>query len=81
MTKNSGGVSPRLAWSGAFVHLLNLVDEPLATLPLENNPVVDDHVIGAIAVVVLALTLAGDTWGLGRPWARTKLVRRYPVLR
>ena len=52
-----------------------------ASLPLENNPVIDDHVLGAITVVVLALTLAGDTWGAGRRWARTHLVQRFPVLR
>lgn len=52
-----------------------------ASLPLENNPVVDDHLIGAVVLVVLAVTLAGDTWGAGRAWARTRLVRRYPALR
>jgi len=53
----------------------------LASLPLDNNPVIDDHLIGAIALPVLALTLAGDTWGLGKAWARTAFVRKYPVLR
>lgn len=52
-----------------------------ASLPLENNPVVDDHLIGAVVVIVLALTLAGDTWGAGRAWARTSLASRFPVLR
>ncbi|PUA82310.1 hypothetical protein [Nocardioides currus] len=52
-----------------------------ASLPLENNPVVDDHLVGVIVMVVLALAAAGGTWGLGRPWARTRTVRRYPVLR
>jgi thiosulfate dehydrogenase [quinone] large subunit len=52
-----------------------------ASLPLQTNPVIDDHVIGLISLVVLALVLAGDTWGLGTVWARTKLVRRFPVLR
>jgi len=52
-----------------------------ASFPLQTNPLIDDHVLGAITVVVLALTLAGDTWGLGRWWARTELVRKYPVLR
>jgi thiosulfate dehydrogenase [quinone] large subunit len=32
-------------------------------------------------VVVLALTLAGDTWGLGKTWARLDLVRRNGFLR
>jgi thiosulfate dehydrogenase (quinone) large subunit len=52
-----------------------------ASLPLENNPVIDDHVIGLISLVVLALVLAGDTWGFGKVWARVPLVRRHPVLR
>ncbi len=53
----------------------------LASMPLENNPVIDDHVLGAISVIVLALVLAGDTWGVGKAWAKTHLVREYPFLR
>lgn len=72
------GIGMRVAaGAGALLYLLMWA----ASLPLENNPVIDDHIIGAIAVVVLALTLAGDTWGLGKRWAGSKLVRRYPVLR
>jgi thiosulfate dehydrogenase [quinone] large subunit len=52
-----------------------------ASLPLQNNPVIDDHMIGAISVVVLAALLAGDTWGFGQMWARTGIVRRYKFLR
>jgi thiosulfate dehydrogenase [quinone] large subunit len=65
------------AAAGALLYMMMYA----AVLPLENNPVVDDHLVGAIAVVVLALTLAGDTWGVGKQWARTHLVRKYPVLR
>jgi thiosulfate dehydrogenase [quinone] large subunit len=50
-------------------------------LPPENNPVLDDHLLGAVSMVVLGLTLAGDTWGLGRLWSRLDIVRRFPVLR
>ena len=72
------GIGMRVAaGAGALLYLLMWA----ASLPLENNPVIDDHIIGAIAVVVLAMTLAGDTWGLGRRWAGSKLVRRYPILR
>ena len=42
---------------------------------------IDDHLAGAIVLVVLAATLAGDTWGLGKTWAKTDLVRRFPILR
>jgi thiosulfate dehydrogenase [quinone] large subunit len=72
------GVAIRIAaGAGALLYALMY----MASLPLENNPIIDDHMAGAIVVVVLALTLAGDTWGFGRQWARTNLVRKYPVLR
>lgn len=48
-------------------------------LPPENNPVIDDHILGAITVAALALTNAGHTWGLGKPWNR--LVEGTPWLR
>jgi thiosulfate dehydrogenase [quinone] large subunit len=34
-----------------------------------NNPVVDAHLIYVALLAALALTKAGDTWGLGRVWA------------
>jgi thiosulfate dehydrogenase [quinone] large subunit len=63
----AGGVLYLLMWS--------------VVLPPENNPVIDDHILGAITVVALALVNAGDTWGLGRWWTKTEVVERYPVLR
>jgi thiosulfate dehydrogenase [quinone] large subunit len=65
------------AATGALLYGLMWV----ASMPLENNPVIDDHVLGAISVIVLALVLAGDTWGVGKAWAKTHLVREYPFLR
>ena len=52
-----------------------------AVLPLENNPVIDVHLIGVIAMAVLALGAAGMTWGMGHWWSRTDAVQKYPVLR
>ena len=72
------GIGMRLAAAaGALLYALMWS----ASLPLENNPVIDDHLIGFIAVIVLAVTLSGDTWGLGKVWARSGLVRKHPVLR
>src|SRR3712207_6280931 len=72
------GVGIRLgAISGAVLYLLMWI----AVWPLENNPVLDDHLLGAITMAVLALTLAGDTWGAGKTWARTSLVQKFPILR
>ena len=72
------GIGMRFAaLTGAALYLMMYA----ASFPLENNPVVDVHLLGAISVVVLGLTLAGDTWGLGTQWARTNIVAKFPVLR
>ncbi len=46
-----------------------------------NNPVIDDHIVYALVLVVFALTAAGNTWGLGARWSRTRLVQRFPILK
>ncbi len=52
-----------------------------AVLPPASNPFLDDHLVYAGVLVLLALIGAGDTLGLGRMWARTPLVRRAGWLR
>ena len=54
------GVGMRIA--GAAGALLYVMMWSVYLLP-DNNPVLDEHLLGAISVVVLALTYAGDTWG------------------
>lgn len=63
--------------SGAVLYLLMWT----VALPPANNPVLDDHVLGILTMVVLLLTAAGTTWGLGRAWNGTHLVSRQPWLR
>jgi len=46
-----------------------------AVLPPENNIFMDDHLIYATILVVLALVGAGSTLGLGRYWAKLPIVR------
>jgi thiosulfate dehydrogenase (quinone) large subunit len=41
-----------------------------------SNPLVDYHLIYAIVLVVLAFTYAGNTWGLGKYWAKLPLVHK-----
>ena len=50
-------------------------------LPPENHPFLDDHLLAAITMGVLALFHAGDTWGLGRWWSEKGVVRRNPALK
>lgn len=65
------------AATGALLYLLMWS----VALPPANNPVLDDHVLGGLTLVALALLGAGDTWGLGRWWGSAELVRRHPMLR
>lgn len=68
------GIGMRVAAvSGAVLYLLMWT----VVLPPETNPVVDDHVIGALVVLGLALVHAGDTAGLGRWWKQQPIVRAH----
>jgi thiosulfate dehydrogenase [quinone] large subunit len=72
------GIGMRIAAASAVVLLVLMW---MAVLPIENNPFLDDHLVYALVSVGLAASNAGDTWGLGKAWAGTDLVNRYPVLR
>lgn len=52
-----------------------------AVLPPENNPFMDTHLIYALVLVVLALTAAGNTLGLGKVWQQIPLVNRNGFLK
>ena len=72
------GIGMRIAaGAGALLYLLMWS----ANLPPETNPVLDDHILGAITLVTLALLAAGNVWGLGRWWSSLDFVRKYPWLR
>jgi thiosulfate dehydrogenase [quinone] large subunit len=66
------GIGMRVA-AGAGALLLGFMY--LAALPLQTNPVLDDHLTMALTVVALALVGAGEVLGLGRAWERLPVVR------
>jgi thiosulfate dehydrogenase [quinone] large subunit len=68
------GLRPAAAATTAMMALMWAAEWPLASG--SSNPLIDYHVIYAIAAVVLALTYAGHTWGLGNLWARLPVVQR-----
>jgi thiosulfate dehydrogenase (quinone) large subunit len=79
------GIAMRIA-AAAGVLLLGLMwfaEYPLAQhtssggLSGSTNPLTDYHFIYAVALVVLAATYAGHTWGLGRAWVKLPFVRRH----
>ncbi|MDQ1483845.1 MAG: thiosulfate dehydrogenase (quinone) large subunit [Actinomycetota bacterium] len=75
------GVGTRFAaFAGATMYLLYLLMWSVA-MPPQSNPLIDDDILGALSVVVLAQPNAFNTWGLGRWWSGTKVVQEHPVLR
>lgn len=71
------GIYVKLA---AYAGALLLVMMWTAVLPPANNPFMDDHLIYAGLMVLLAWTHAGRTWGLGARWEGSALVQRFPIL-
>ncbi|GAA0571822.1 DoxX family membrane protein [Paractinoplanes ferrugineus] len=78
------GIGMRIA-AGAAVAMMALMW--IAEWPLDKttaagkpsgstNPIVDYHFIYAVTAVVLSLTYAGHTWGLGRWWASQSFVQK-----
>lgn len=54
----------------------------LAAIPMVNggtNPIIDSHWLEAVLLIIAAVTLSGDTWGVGRMWAR--IIGRHTWLR
>jgi thiosulfate dehydrogenase [quinone] large subunit len=72
------GVGVRLASIGGIIWMA-IFFTATAIWP-QNNPFVDEHVMGAVVLAALFLANAGRYYGLGKVWQRTKLVSRYPVL-
>lgn len=51
-----------------------------ALITPENNPFLDDHIIGMIIMAGLIVAAAGSPIGLGKLWVRIPLVKKYPLL-
>jgi thiosulfate dehydrogenase [quinone] large subunit len=50
------------------------------TLPPANNPIVDEHIVFLLVFLGMVLVKPGRWWGMGKWWANTALVKRYPIL-
>jgi thiosulfate dehydrogenase [quinone] large subunit len=68
----SGTVMMGLMWAAEWpLAKFTSTGEPSMSV----NPIVDYHIIYALALIALALTYAGHTWGLGKLWARLPFVQ------
>ena len=52
-----------------------------AVLPPANNPFMDDHIVYALVLILLAALGAGRFVGLGGIWERLAIVKRFPFLK
>jgi thiosulfate dehydrogenase [quinone] large subunit len=66
------GVGMRIAAAAGVILLVMMWS---VVLPPANNPFMDDHLIYALVLVLLAVLNAGRSFGLGGAWERTALVR------
>jgi thiosulfate dehydrogenase [quinone] large subunit len=57
-----------------------ITDPETGVVTAANNPIIDDHIIYGVVMIMLALFMAGNTWGLGKVWAATSLVKSQPWL-
>lgn len=71
------GIGMRIAtYTGSLLLILMY----LAVFPPKTNPVVDDHIIYILILFVLYSANAGTILGFGKSWAKSKLVKQYPIL-
>jgi len=64
------GIGLRIsAVAGSLIMVfMYLAEWPFAANLASTNPLVDYHIIYALALITVAFLSAGDTWGLGRAW-------------
>lgn len=72
------GIGMRIATLAGVLLMLMMYT---ATLPPENNPFIDDHIIYALVLIGLLKQNSTQEIGFGKQWQKTKLVKRYPFLR
>lgn len=72
------GAGVRIAgYSGALMMLLMYSSKLLP----ENNPILNEHIIYALVFVGLTFVNAGDTWGVGKWWSNTVIVKKFTWLK
>ena len=71
------GIGMRIATVSAVIMLFLMY---VASFPLETNPIIDDHVVDALAIATVGLLGAGDVYGFGLRWKALPIVARRPWL-
>ena len=70
------GIGMRIAsYSGALMLMLMW----LAVLLPEHNPLMDEHIIYALMLLIFPMIGAGQHFGLGKWWSNMAPVKRFPI--
>jgi thiosulfate dehydrogenase [quinone] large subunit len=72
------GIGMRIATVSGVLLMLMMWSSML--LP-ENNPIIDEHIIYSFALVGLLLANNNQKLGYGALWAKTSLVKKFPILK
>jgi len=72
------GIAMRFAgYMGALMMILMY----FALIPLEHNPLIDDHIINAIAFLLIGNSNAGEVFGFQNRWRKMSIIKALPLLR
>ncbi len=71
------GIGMRLATISGVAMMLMMYS---AALPSSNNPVIDDHIIYSLLLIGLLKVNSTQVLGFGSKWAKTNLVKKFPIL-
>ena len=74
----SGTVLMLMMWAAEWP-LARFTDTGEPTM--STNPILDYHILYALVLIWLAIVAAGNTWGLGKAWAKLDIVQKNPWLR
>lgn len=72
------GIAMRLGAASAAAMLVMMYT---AALPLENNPVIDDHIVYALLALSLWKLDAGKVLGMGERWSQSSFAKNWSLLR
>lgn len=72
------GIAVRFAgYMGALLMILMY----LAAMPPEHNPIVDDHLIYALVLLIMGKLNVGKHYGLANWWSNTGIAKKFPILK
>lgn len=67
---------------GAIAGIIFMISCYLALVPSADNPLIDEHIIYAVALLLLIVVNAGAYgWSLGRKWQNIPFVKKHPILK